>query len=111
MKPRSGHLQVAKPAQGPPSLTALGFFDFLYFCVAVIPNPRAFCGVRDLLFVRGLRSGEDVNRSAVPQDSSPISSFQTAGFARMYSASKETHTGESRSITFTPSERNHSIPP
>jgi hypothetical protein len=92
-------------------MIAPGFFDFLYFYVAVIPNPRAFCGVRDLLFARGLRSSEDVNKSAVRQDSSPMSSFHTAGFARIYSANSETHTGESRSITFTPSERNHSIPP
>ena len=32
------------------------------FRAAVIPNPRAFCGVRDLLFAFSLRFGKDVNR-------------------------------------------------
>jgi hypothetical protein len=41
--------------------TQYGFVDFLCFHAAVIPNPRAFCGVRDLLFACGLRSSEDVN--------------------------------------------------
>ena len=40
-----------------------GSVDFLRFHAAVIPNPRAFCGVRDLLFACSLRSSEDVNRA------------------------------------------------
>ena len=40
-----------------------GSVDFLRFHAAVIPNPRAFCGVRDLLFARSLRSSEDVSRA------------------------------------------------
>src|SRR4029077_11405887 len=42
---------------------------------------------------------------------SPISSFHTAGFARIYSLNSETHSCESRSITLTPSERSQSTPP
>src|SRR5882762_10458672 len=43
--------------------------------------------------------------------SSPISSFHTAGFARIYSLNSDTHSCESRSITLTPSERSQSTPP
>src|ERR1700678_434148 len=41
----------------------------------------------------------------------PMSSFQTAGFARMYSPNRVTHSSESRSMTFTPSDCSHSTPP
>jgi len=34
----------------------------------VIPNPRALCGVRDLLFALEGRSIEDVNRPSAIQD-------------------------------------------
>ena len=40
-----------------------GFVDFLRPPAAVIPNPRAFRGVRDLLFGYSPRSSEDVNRA------------------------------------------------
>ncbi len=41
----------------------LGFVHSRRFHAAVIPNPRAFCGVRDLLFACSLSSGEDVKRA------------------------------------------------
>ena len=37
--------------------------DVVRFHSDVIPNPRAFCGVRDLLFACSLRSREGVTRA------------------------------------------------
>jgi len=42
---------------------------------------------------------------------SPMSSFHTSGFSRMYSPNNKAHSSESRSTTRTPSERSHSSPP
>ena len=41
----------------------LGSVDILRFRANVIPNPRAFGGVRDLLSAYALRSAEDVKQS------------------------------------------------
>ena len=59
-------------------------------------------------FVTAVVSG---SRRRVRPYSSPMSSFQTAGFARIYSANSDAHSFDSRSITRTPRERSQSVAP